>query len=314
MRHLLLLLLLGGCGPEAAAPPSVEITLPDAPPGTGEGQRTDFARAFTPRPVVLGEGQVLLSTRVLGEFRLGDESLCAGTPEACEVLPISLIAGQYPVEIAVAGEVVAALRVRIASGTAVRWDFVGSAGSDGHVLLCGEAARDALAGGPGRDIAVRNQAGLDAAYLHEAVEPGDVAVCASGYGEGAYDVFVGFDSEGTAVEVVVDFGVLVRPVEAAHDLGDLLAMGEQALEVPGLTDRGIKVARVHAEDAVLALDFAAVITDPTIGGYELQWYDERGEPLFGRSQGFGSKLTFSAPRGVRAARAELRWVARLEPV
>lgn len=302
----------------------VSVEVPEAPPGTGQGEHTDLWRAFEARTVVVGGVSRQLTTASLGEIEIqgeGTSALHVGDEASREVLPLRVPSGQYPVEASVlegSGDepkVVAAIRLSLAKGVPRRFAYLGSFATQGHALLCGDVADAQLTAGAARDVMVRMQAGTQHFFTHATGESEpDLAVCQSGYGEGTYDAFVGLDDDGMPVQVVLDFQVLVEPIEASFDLGDVLALGASPLEVAGLSERGVKVARLVGGDVDISLDSASVSADPTIGGFELLWYDDEGEPMYGRQAVFGSKYSFSAPRGGKPRRAVLRWVAGIAPL
>ena len=185
-------------------------------------------------------GQMNLSS---GRLVLADPFLASARDEP---LQLALPPGVYPVDVAVAdagesGQRVALARLLIADRPPVRWALAVTAGQDASTLRGDEIFSYGVDAGTGAFIdaaalewlareypPARNDAhaallddwqtrgeaaagplGIPYGFaLVEQVGPGGIAMFSSGWGDGAYASWVGYDAEDRPVVIVTDFAVI----------------------------------------------------------------------------------------------------------
>lgn len=322
-----LALLLAGCGSDAApeAPAQLDLAtgqplravtltapslgpLPAPPKGTGEGYRTDFARAFTHGLVIEREGErVHVAVRELGTLAfeqagplLVDDPV---GPDRPAELPVKLPPEQYPVQVSrvrivptdggPAVEQIAAARILVGRGAPTAWHWIGQYATDsGLGAFLTPAADEALQAR--RDaITQRIVQALEADPAGAAVlatrpaAPADLAFFPAGPGEGSVEVYVGVDDQGHPVQVVADFLVLVEPDEVVVEIRDPTVWPPGLLPAPELEELGIELRRAHPGEAIpttgapcwIAIDARSIARDPRIGFPRVQCRDSGGRAL-----------------------------------
>ncbi|WP_431483438.1 DUF4241 domain-containing protein [Pseudomonas solani] len=226
-RHfarLALLLALPALHAEAAAPKDHPL----------------FDAAFTEGYQVQVEGQdYRLHTQAIGKLELPTGQLVACDPlVSCDgPFTQAVPKGRYPLQLAIArigdDERVAFARIVFAPGPATRWEMALVKGQDPNTLAPDEFFGYGVDSGTGgfMDAAAlrsyearRDQEGeafderlfaeLDKTYQHTRswyllpTDAGNVAFFSSGYGDGAYPSYFGYDADGRLVAVVTDFLLL----------------------------------------------------------------------------------------------------------
>lgn len=208
-----------------------------------------------------------MSLRAVGELRVPTGCILVGDPGttdfAAPASPLALRAptGVFPVEVALAtfdaGDTrVACARVRFADRPATKWEaalFEGDvAGPDAEAAYgvdCGTGCfYDAAACGEVDEatsaawLAALRRNAVDTWSWHVAkVGHANVVMFSSGWGDGFYGSYWGFDEYGEVVELVTDFDVLVELTSERLELPLPLTRGTQ--EHPWLAERGISVRR-----------------------------------------------------------------------
>ncbi|MCB9781279.1 MAG: hypothetical protein H6742_22115 [Alphaproteobacteria bacterium] len=328
MRPLLpvLALLLTGCGGEAAAESSSSSAdapatpagvvlgpLPAPPLATGDGWHTDFARAFTHGlEIDHGDERITIAVDHLGDLQADDRRTVATADpdmeEPVAVLPLTVPQGRFRVELSRAfvrartgGDSVAlaaAMRLRLGTGRATTWDWVAQiTASEGRVALAlvdretpgvtpiaPSAAVDGVTGltGPGGEA---------------------LAFAAAGMGPGAYEVYVGRTAAGEAVEVVIDFRVLLEPTFTEAWLESPAHEPPGILTVPALDEVGVEVRRAQPDEVSattgnplwFVIDARQNRRDPRIGFPEVSATDEKGRPVEVRTGNEGFRLWVEEP-------------------
>lgn len=199
-----------------------------------------FDAAFTEGYQVQVEGQdYRLHTQAIGELELPTGQLVACDPlVSCDgPFTQAVPKGRYPLQLAIArigdDERVAFARIVFAPGPATRWEMALVKGQDPNTLGPDECFGYGVDSGTGgfMDAAAlrsyearRDQEGeafderlfaeLDKTYQHTRswyllpTDAGNVAFFSSGYGDGAYPSYFGYDADGRLVAVVTDFLLL----------------------------------------------------------------------------------------------------------
>lgn len=207
---------------------------------------SNFAAAFTSgaRLRHLDLGRIEMSVRELGSLQLPTGRLVVCDPFTSNfdsVLSEPTPIGTFPVEVALAkfgtDERVACARVRFSSAPAVRWERDGAAFAVGAGTAC---FLDASAGFPTEDamvdawIAGCNATQVETWSWHAGpLGEANVVMFSSGFGDGAYVSYRGFDAEGQVVEIVTDFDVLTEMTRERIELELPLREGEVA-KAPGV--------------------------------------------------------------------------------
>lgn len=134
-------------------------------------------------------------------------------------LSLRILPGEYPIEVSVAFERVAAMRLRVSDQPVVRW-HPADGGGYGHVVGV-DAGNvfisdvDALSAVTTRhkdaefDKLANDPEMAGALTLHLS-EPDDAVVARSGYGDGAYPVYWGLDAAGEPAVLLVDMLVVTE--------------------------------------------------------------------------------------------------------
>jgi hypothetical protein len=208
-----------------------------------------------------------MSLRAVGELRVPTGCILVGDPGTTDfAAPASPLArraptGVFPVEVALAtfdaGDTrVACARVRFADRPATKWEaalFEGDvAGPDTEAAYgvdCGTGCfYDAAACGEVDEatsaawLAALERNAVDTWCWHVAeVGHANVVMFSSGWGDGFYGSYWGFDERGEVVELVTDFNVLVELMSERLELPLPLTRG--TLKHPWLAEREISVRR-----------------------------------------------------------------------
>ncbi|WP_374979883.1 DUF4241 domain-containing protein [Pseudomonas solani] len=201
-----------------------------------------FDAAFTEGYQVQVEGQdYRLHTQAIGELELPTGQLVACDPlVSCDgPFTQAVPKGRYPLQLAIArigdDERVAFARIVFAPGPATRWEMAQVKGQDPNTLAPDEFFGYGVDSGTGGFLdaaalrsyeARRDQEGeafderlfaeLDKTYQHTRswyllpTDAGNVAFFSSGYGDGAYPSYFGYDADGRLVAVVTDFLLLTE--------------------------------------------------------------------------------------------------------
>lgn len=353
---VLLTLLSTGCGeateeaehtrrpvPSRTKPPPAHPELgdlPSPPRGTGEGLHTDFARAFTDG-LVIDRGRERLTVTVVdaGRLQVGSGVLLVGDPGwvgGLQALPIGVPKGKYRVQLSrvrgedkdsgEAGERIAAMRLLLGKGQAVRWLYLASIGVDtGSAAFMTPTAADVLerqqdaaaqryerrlhgddAPEPADTIDGRLQASFSQDMLAPVLlqshprGPHNFVACSSGLGDGSYDVYVGLDAAGALVELAVDFGVLLEPVEDQVVIEDMAELPPGPIDLGPLGDLGIKADRGRQTETWLTIDASSIWGDPVHGSPEIVIEDRHGQRVFPMSSMQGGHHHIDAPRDEHA--------------
>lgn len=134
-------------------------------------------------------------------------------------LSLRISPGHYPVEVSVAFERVAAMRLRVSDQPVVRW-HPADGGGYGHVVGV-DAGNvfisdvDALSAVTTRHKDAEfdklvNDVDMAGALMLHLSEPDDAVVANSGYGDGAYPVYWGLDAAGEPAVLLVDMLVITQ--------------------------------------------------------------------------------------------------------
>lgn len=290
-----------------------------------------FANAFRPgaRFVQEGRGLVDVSTRVLGELKVPSGRLCASDPFTTDfdgpAAGFARVAptGVFPVEACVArfdlgDERVACARVRFADAVAVRWEVATFAGqralAEGEVPGYGVDAGtgcffDAEARGDVDEatgeawIAAMEATRVDTWCWHVAELGGaNVVMFSSGWGDGFYTSYWGFDRDDRVVELVTDFEVLVEAVSERFELALPLPRGK--VEHPLLAKAGVTLRRPLLSSTTAILGGAGGARVELSGGesVEMKWQGKEQHYTWKRAAP-GSRLVVSVMVGMRAMEA-----------
>ncbi len=202
---------------------------------------TNFAIAFKNGAKLQSEvdRRIVVKTKVIGQLKVFSGRISVADPlthhfdEAAPPLDREVPKGKFPVEIAIADlngdERVACARVRfVQDRLAVRWEPANFADEE---LKDGEISGYGVDAGTGSffDAALCSEefdedtsedwfCGLDDndGYWYVApLKEGNIAMFASGWGDGWYNSYWGFDAEGELVELATDFDVLDDAVPVA---------------------------------------------------------------------------------------------------
>jgi hypothetical protein len=195
---------------------------------------TDFAGAFAgpqllrdaegqpieTRVVAIGSLPIVSGTVAVGDPYTGMHQLAVDDGRA-SIAPPAIPRGEFPVDLCIArfadgDERVACARLRFTSVEAVRWERTGAAAGvdSGHAGFADRAdlprwEEDAFLG----QLAARFDALDHAVPTWDAfcgkLGPTHLALFASGLGDGIYEAFWGWAADGSLVELVVDFDLLM---------------------------------------------------------------------------------------------------------
>lgn len=227
-----------------------------------------FTEAFAPgtRFALEGDAAIEIDTRVIGELRMPSGRIHVADPLASSFddpgAPLARKAptGAFPVEVAIAhfensDRRVACSRVRFdASAPATRWELAlfegqpmpGEDDLPGYGVDAGIGCFFDAEAHADVDEATSN-AWLDALQANSVptwtwhvadVGKANVVMCSSGWGDGFYGSWWGFDAEGRVVELVTDFEVLIGDSRETVELPLPLSSGRVShplLEAHGLT-------------------------------------------------------------------------------
>jgi hypothetical protein len=151
-----------------------------------------------------------LRTLRIGELNLASGRLVVADPFIVsgseKPLDLAIPPGRYPVDIAVAdagdsGHRVALARLLLSEAPPVRWTMAVTEGEDVRKLKADDWQTRGEARGP--------ELGIPYGFvLVEEVGPGGVAMFSSGWGDGHYASWVGYDAQGRPAQVVIDFAVI----------------------------------------------------------------------------------------------------------
>lgn len=178
-------------------------------------------------------------TVTIGRIRITSGRLVACDPVVSCGAPFQkpVPIGSFPLQLAIAStgkdERIAYARITFLSARAERWELAVVEGQDVSTLKPGEFFGYGVDSGTGAFMdaaalrhfeAQRNREGekfddrlfaeMDKTYKHTRswhlfeTKAGTVAMFSSGYGDGAYPTYRGYDKDGRLVAVVTDFGVL----------------------------------------------------------------------------------------------------------
>jgi hypothetical protein len=116
----------------------------------------------------------------------------------------------------------------------------GEPGSRVACALLGNAAEAST-----RDCAGSVEVGGVAAFV---AKDGAVVTFPSGWGEGVYDAWIGRDPSGAVVAIALDFRALLKPVYTEIALGDVKAEPLGPLPIAELSDLGVDLSVVAADN------------------------------------------------------------------
>ena len=242
--------------------------------------RTDFRLAFTDGQAFRAEPPT--SVRI---HRAGDLILPSGRIVACDPLVMpgtsaftrEVVPGRYPVLLSIAqlehDQRVAAAAVEFVVGgatIAARWDLAVIPGQDLTTLGPRQFFGYGVDAGTGCFMDARLAAALDAgepcgldAALQSSYVPtfswanvelrdGSVVAFSSGWGDGSYASYWGFDATGRVVALATDFAVLVEGVHEIVRIDRVLDRANGVLEHPLLAaeDLTVSLERTHARLAL----------------------------------------------------------------
>ena len=226
---------------------------------------TDFVRAFRGARFRSGGGLVDVTVHEVGDLRVRSGRITACDPLSAyqlEPLARSVPPGDYPVRLAVAqlengDQRVAAAMIRFAEPEAERWELATLEDEDVGVLEPGQILGYGVDAGTGcfvdgacaralddEEVQERLFAALEETYVdtwewaNVSLGDGNVVAFHSGWGDGIYGCYWGFDETGQLVALATDFEVLVEPVKVSR----LLPLAGPWLD-PELTAAGVTVER-----------------------------------------------------------------------
>lgn len=300
-----------------------------APAGTTAAMvHSPFAPAFRPgtRFVQEDRGLVEVDTHVIAELEVPSGRLGAADPfvtsfdEGPAAFARRAPTGAFPVELAVArfaqGDArVACARVRFSSTEAVRWEpatFEGQrplAGDElpGYGVDAGtgcffdaEARGDVDEATGARWIAAMQVRGVDTWSWHAADLGGaNVVMFSSGWGDGFYTSYWGFDADGRVTELVTDFEVLVEAVSERVELPLPLPRGK--VEHPLLAKAGVTLRAPFWSRTAAIVGGAGGARVELTGGEPVTMTHEGTERRYTWKQAApGSRLVVSVMVGARA--------------
>jgi hypothetical protein len=280
---------------ELLAGASADAPLEPLPPGVEPNGDALFAPG---REVTRGETTTVIAARPIGALRLPSGILGVRDfgYDASDLSPLarSVPPGTYPVEVLVAFDCVAAVRVRLADGPAVAW-HPASTVAGGHVVGVDGGSVAIFDARAFVELGARDKERLYRANVTRPTEQplahifalgsdGDCAVTASGIGDGAYPCYWGVTADGRVTTLLVDFLVVAEFLEASATLGWTYAARDTALAAPegvtvALREDGPSAAQlVIAGDAfkrarLLGPDGEVVLNTDELG--YAQWDEER---------------------------------------
>ncbi len=290
-----------------------------------------FGNAFRPgtRFVQEASGLVEVSTRVLGELKVVSGRIAASDPfvtafdEPAAVFARTAPVGVFPVEACVArfdnaDARVACARVRFAATEAVRWEMATFAGQE--ALADDEAAGYGVDAGTGcfydaearGDVdeatgavwlAAMEARGVDTWSWHVAeLSGGNVVMFSSGWGDGFYTSYWGFDGDGTVVELVTDFAVLIEAVHERFEVPLPLPRGK--VEHPLLTKAGatLRGPLLSRTTAILGGEGGVRVELSSGEPVEMKWEGKERRYTWKKAAP-GSRLVVSVMVGVKAMEA-----------
>jgi hypothetical protein len=227
-----------------------------------------FTEAFTPgtRFALERDEAIEIETRVIGELTVPSGRIHVSDPLTTSFedpgTPLARQAptGSFPVEVAIAhfendDRRVACSRVRFdASAPATRWelalfegqpppgadDMAGYGVDTGTGCFFDAAARADVDEATSNDWLDAMEANAVPTWTWHVAEVGkaNVVMCSSGWGDGFYGSWWGFDAAGRVVELVTDFEVLIGPSRETVELPLPLSAGrvrQPLLDAHGLT-------------------------------------------------------------------------------
>ncbi len=170
------------------------------------------------------EGQSsVIEVRRVGTLKVGSGILVVGDLgyDSTMLQPLSLriSPGEYAIDVSVAFERVAAMRLRVSDQPVVRW-HPADGGGYGHVV--GVDAGNVFISDVDALLAVTtrhkdsefdklaNDPDMAGALMLHLSEPDDAVVASSGYGDGAYPVYWGLDAAGDPAVLLVDMLVVTQ--------------------------------------------------------------------------------------------------------
>jgi Protein of unknown function (DUF4241) len=233
--------------------------------------------------------------------------------------------GEHPVRLCIArfgtDERVAAARLTLGAGHAVRWEMATRAGEDpatlaehnffgfgvdaGTAAFADVAEARRLAEAQNDDLTDAMQASYVHTWSHAATlgTPNAVAF-SSGFGDGSYCAWWGLDADGAVVALVIDFDILSDPVFAVVTLPRFPSLPLGPIETPETEAAGLVIARI-AE--VPALETAGPTFEVTTPDAQLSVVDAQGATLMVNSSRMGGRWAFTgAGEGALPADAGLR--------
>lgn len=327
--------------------------LPAPPEGTGDGLRTDFRRAFQDGLRISRSDETLtVRVERGGKLEVGSGVLLVGDPgyaSSLVELPVAIPKGAYAVEVsrvnaqAQTGETaerVAAMRLLFSANAAQRWLYIASVHVDtGSAALLTPTAAEVLktqqaeglersrrrlqgedAPDPPESIDSRLQKGFSADLMspvllqsHLPRGPVNFAACSSGFGDGAYDVYVGLDDGGVPAEIVIDFRVLLDPIYDEVTIPDMDALPVGPIALGPLEQHRVLAWKGGPYDPWLLVDASAIFNDPRFSSVELAVEDRHGRRLHPDSSMQGGIYRLSPP-GVSGARVHLRLQVGVRPL
>lgn len=205
---------------------------------------------------------------------LGDVIVRSGRITVCDPLAPSVVMdlarevpkGKHPVEVAIAkmgkDQRVALGCVRFAKGKAVRWEMATARGQSAKKLAPGEFYGYGVDAGTGCFVDTKAAKMLDEEEVGEAILAGlgktrvytwawtnvklgdaNVVAFSSGYGDGFYGSYWGFDAKGALVALVTDFGLMTEPIEEK-----LVFPRIGPFTHPKLKSAGVALTKVRGKD------------------------------------------------------------------
>ncbi|PLK50357.1 hypothetical protein C0V76_00565 [Uliginosibacterium sp. TH139] len=224
-------LVLSACGSPPAPPQQAGVQMHKGP---------IFNEAFTDGfMIAVDEQRYQFRPQLIGEIRLESGQLVACDPLVSCDLPFTqaVPAGRFPLQLAIArngeDERIGFARIVFAPGRIEAWELALTAGQDRASLKPGEFFGYGVDSGTGafmdlaalREFEARRQREgeefddalfeeLDKHYQHTRswhlleTAKGTVAMFSSGYGDGVYSTWFGYDSRGKLIAAITDFGLV----------------------------------------------------------------------------------------------------------
>jgi hypothetical protein len=202
--------------------------------------------------------------RKAGKIDLRPGEVWAGDPctPSGKMIGSGIPAGQYEVELSLAEidrqeKRVAGARVRLGRKPATSWRAAGSYGVDaGMGAFCDAQLVPALQGNRAVEGAtaklIRGSSSVTVSGLGPAKQ--NLICFLSGWGDGRYETFCGYDETEKLVEVITDFAVLPRRDELVTGIGANLQSGRVEILIRGETARGAATAGLKRGDAIITID------------------------------------------------------------